>query len=486
MRKRYIFSPIIILVIGTILFSYTATKSAVSSFTHDESYSYLHYVPHGFMDNISNKDGYSNNHILNTLCMKYSEKVFGSSEIALRLPNLLLLLVFLTYTFLLFRKSPEVFSISIFILMTANTALLDIFGLARGYGMSIGFMMMSLYHLIKSFDGNLNKHLTLFNIGALLAIFSNFTMLSFYFAALFAFNLILVMESRFKPKEKSNLIQVNKVNMGFFILFLIVLYEPVRKAIKFNSFDFGGKVGFVNDTVTSLISHLLTNISLSPIEIILLQIVILFVLLLPLILILSNICFSNKVFFSRHRALVLVNIIFLTLSAETVIQHYILKTDYLLGRFSIFLIPIFVLNFGFLLIYFAQFRIRIVIYPLMVALSFLSIFNFYKNTDLYSCAEWGYDRETKNVITALIQDRKSDTLKQDHIKLGINWLFEPTINFYRQTWHIDWLLPVDRKGLADDDDYEYDFISEIGKRGDSNSRVIFSSGIINTRLIRVK
>jgi hypothetical protein len=440
------------------------------------------------MDIISNQGAFSNNHVLNTLCMKYADQMFGNSEFSLRLPNLLMLLVYFTYTFLLLRKTHPVVCISIFVLMVTNTTLIDFFGLARGYGMSVGFMMMSLYHLIASFKGNRNKHLVLFNIGALLAILSNFTMLTFYLPALIIFNIVAIMECRGNSTEKFNFFRVNKVNLILFLVLLIILYEPVRKAVKFNSFDFGGKIGFVTDTVTSLIYNMFMNVNLNSMEITILQICMISVVILSLVIILIHVFKAGTTFFAQSRELVIVNLIILSVSMESILQHYILRSDYMVGRFSLFLLPLFVLNLGFLIDYILKFRIwfRFLFIPLAVSLAILSASNFYLNRNLYSCAEWGYDMETKNAVTALINYQKNTNSPRKDIKLGINWLFEPTINFYRETRHLDWLLPVDRNGFSESDDFVYLFEADADAMKALNHEVIFSSAKTNTILMRNK
>jgi len=436
------------------------------------------------MDIISNQGAFTNNHVLNTLFMKYSERLFGNSEVALRSPNLLMLLALLFYTWLLFRKKNQVIAVSIFVLMSTNTALTDFFGLARGYGLSIGFMIMSIYHLISSFENNKNKHLMLFNLASLLAILSNFTMLSYYISALLVFNLMQFTESRFIDKEKFSIFKTNKVNIILFFFLLIVLYEPVRKAVKFNSFDFGGKQGFVTDTITSLIYHIFTNVPLTPGGLLLLQISILSMVFLSFIVILMNTYNANKEFFSQNRALIIVNLIILCIATETILQHYILKTDYLVGRFSLFLLPLLILNFGFLVQYMLKFRYRILIQGFVVIIALLSVSNFYANRNLYSCADWGYDMETKNAVAALVSYQQNTGLKPANIKLGINWIFEPTINYYIQTRKIKWLLPVDRNGFTERDDYRYIFKEDTAALK-INHEIIFSSERTNTLLIRV-
>ena len=45
--------------------------------------------------------------------------------------------------------------------------------------------------------------------------------------------------------------------------------------------------------------------------------------------------------------------------------------------------------------------------------------------------------------------------KPEKIKLGIDWIFEPTVKEYREKLKLSWLLPADRNGLTDRDDYRY-------------------------------
>jgi hypothetical protein len=60
---RFIYFGIIAL-IGLSILSLIAAKAYHTSFTHDESFSYLHYIPESFMDILAFKDSYTNNHIL--------------------------------------------------------------------------------------------------------------------------------------------------------------------------------------------------------------------------------------------------------------------------------------------------------------------------------------------------------------------------------------------------------------------------------------
>lgn len=488
-RKKSI-SFLIILFLGALIISYIATKATITSFTHDESITYTHYVHTSFMDIISYKDPFTNNHILNTLLMKCSEFLFGNSELALRLPNLILLLVYLIYTFFLFQKTNKILSVCMFLFMCSSLYMMDFFGLARGYGLSYGFMIMSLYHLIKSLEINRNKNLILFNVAALLATLSNFTLLYFYIAALVAYNIFFFINKlRFdnNTDKKENFFRINLVSFILFAFAAIVLYEPLRKILKFKVIDFGGKEGFMENTVTSLIYKYFYTSLITPLGNIFLKIIILIPIIISLFLIIKNIYHAKKEFFDNAKALIIVNLILLIIPVESIIQHYLLGSDYFFGRFALFLIPLFVLNIAFLLDYWFKIknRFRIIIISVAILLALLSVNNFCKGIDFYSSADWSYDAETKNAIKELIAYHNKVKPETDSVKIGINWVFEPTINYYRQTFKINWLLLADRNGLTADDNYCYIFQEDMDTLKHKNYKVIFSSDKTETVLIKI-
>jgi hypothetical protein len=71
-------------------------------------------------------------------------------------------------------------------------------------------------------------------------------------------------------------------------------------------------------------------------------------------------------------------------------------------------------------------------------------------------------------LTEYHSENSTDTAK---IKLGIDWIFEPAINFYIQTKEIKWLLPADRNGISENDDYSYVFKESL-KLMDSNRYIV--------------
>lgn len=96
----------------------------------------------------NSEDWNANNHMLNTLLGIYSTKVFGYSELALRLPNLIAGFLYLFYAYLWSKRVKETINaVTLFVGLAGSQFVLDFFGLSRGYGLSIAFTLVSWFHL---------------------------------------------------------------------------------------------------------------------------------------------------------------------------------------------------------------------------------------------------------------------------------------------------------------------------------------------------
>lgn len=480
------FTPFVFLLISVVLVIFVSIKASITSFTHDESYTYLRYVGQSFIQIVSYDTPFTNNHILNTLLMKYFEVLSGTSELALRAPNIISLIVYLFFTYLIIRNIKAYMSLVIFILMTFSPYLLDFFGLARGYGISIGLMIFSLYFLLHFFDSKKQRDLVLFNLGSFFAVLANFALLDYWIAAILAYNFTALMEFRFSNKRvnvKDFLLKYNKINAIFLVLGSIVIYEPLRKIMSLDIIDFGGKTGFVRNTIGSLIIKIFYKIPVSPSTWLILKIAVLCIVGFSFVIILRNIYTRNGDFFRDYKPLIIINFTLILIAIITILQHVLLQTDYLTGRFALFLFPLFVLNIGFLLEYFIRRGHTIIPISFGIMLTLSSIFSFSMNINRTSYLDWEYDSSTKEAVKELIKDYEKNKPGAE-IRVGVHWLFEPGINFYREAWDISWLQEVDREGIYEDDEYCYLFEEDTKKEIQSNYEIVFSSDISKTVLIR--
>ena len=143
MKKLYI-----ALVICVPVFLYCLARGLVLSMTHDESSTFINFVSRPFWLIVTNDPPSANNHLLNTLLIKLST-IISDTSFFVRLPNLVAsaFCLFFTYKFVTqFYKKWHGILLGLSILVL-NQYQLEFFSLARGYGLSLSFMMGSLYFI---------------------------------------------------------------------------------------------------------------------------------------------------------------------------------------------------------------------------------------------------------------------------------------------------------------------------------------------------
>ena len=139
----------------------------------------------------------------------------------------------------------------------------------------------------------------------------------------------------------------------------------------------------------------------------------------------------------------------------TIMQHLLLGNDFYIHRFALFFYPLFMLNLVFLIMYiYDKGLVKIGSY-VGLFLAGLYIYNLCINYNLNYFKDWKYDRDTKLVMQKLMLEHEKSPSKQ--MRLGISWLLEPSTNFYRYTWNLDWMNPTHRRGVHKNDDYIYMF-----------------------------
>jgi hypothetical protein len=452
-RLFQIIPNLLVFLIGASVFAFIFFKSSTASFTHDESFTYLHYPHASFQKIISFSDSYTNNHILNSLFMKYMELLLGSSEIALRLPNLMLLIVFMVYGFLMIKAFNPWIKVPLFVILISNMLMIDLFGIARGYGLSIGFMVIGIFHFLRLAQYGKSRDLIVFHLTMLLASLASFTMLTVYGALVIIYFLLWFIKSPgpIWPKKVKS-IRWFLIPMVFT---LAILYEPVRRVITYNKMDFGGGSGFYTDTVKHLIINLFQGTAPASGWLVLFQLIITILVLFGLVIVIKNLSRRSVRHDYPFIGLTVFNFLLILLAAIFILQHHLIGTSYPISRFSVFLVPVFVLYCGFLIAILKPGVLSKAATILLIPLALTAIAGFVSKADFNSFGEWGYDANTKIMLYDLETIAQPNSATDEKITLGVNWLFEPTINFYRETRNITWLDDVTRDGFTMDQQYFY-------------------------------
>jgi uncharacterized membrane protein len=143
--------------------AYVVARAANVPFTYDESYSYFHFVGAPLRTVLFFRgDVTENNHSLNSLLMTLSAHVAGNSELALRLPNVVAFVGYAAAVLYLVRRLQHTASgILGAVLLLMNPFVLEIFSLARGYGLALCFVLGSMAALAAAMDPGSGERLAL-------------------------------------------------------------------------------------------------------------------------------------------------------------------------------------------------------------------------------------------------------------------------------------------------------------------------------------
>jgi hypothetical protein len=135
---------------GVALFAFLVVRAIVIPMTVDETHTVLIQIAKDVHEIVTfEKDAYTNNHIFNTLCIKFLVFITGmNTNLLVRLPNLLIFLVGYYFGIKLLRQvaNDNILLVALgIVLLFCNPYYLDFCSLARGYGMNVNFAIASVF-----------------------------------------------------------------------------------------------------------------------------------------------------------------------------------------------------------------------------------------------------------------------------------------------------------------------------------------------------
>ncbi|MCR9153899.1 MAG: hypothetical protein NXI09_07305 [Bacteroidetes bacterium] len=406
--------------------------------THDEAYTYLHYVKQSWLGIILYKPPHiPNNHILNTLLVKLSVNIFGLNDFSMRLPNILMAMVYYRYAAAIARKFrfPGIQLLAFFAL-GLQLYFIDFFGMARGYGMGLSLSLASIYHLYCYRELNNGHHIWRTLLFAAFAVYANFTFLYAYMALVALLLLLYWLEGDKQTKSLGILWRPVGIVTGVLALLIFLPLKNISGDL------FGGNSSFWNDSIYGL-SRILSYQQSSSVATAISYIIGLILLMGILFFILDHIRKKSEAGWYYYSELLLWLIF--TAMAQ-IAQHYILGTEYLVGRTTMVYAP---LTLCFTLFLFQRFNsypkgehVQLTLNLLLVA----SLAWNFKNFNLKQSVVWTYDASHKEMLKDL---EASNAAKSADFNLGINWLFEPSLNYYRESKSMEWLPELSRSGYRD-------------------------------------
>lgn len=351
------------LVLSFLLIWFVVFRAIYVPLVHDEIATFYYYIQSFEYNPFLGAHADANNHILNSLLSSISYNLFGYSSFTLRLPNVLSFLLYLTVIW----KIAQFFSQNLIRWMYILASLgmlyfIQFFSLSRGYGLSMAFMLTAFYFLLQLYKITSLKYLFFFAVALLLALLANLTLIPI--------GVLLLFTAIYLSLRKRN----NTVNKGFIRFKTLLIYFVLSLSIAvlvFLSFRmkaegalyYGNSKGFWTNTILSLLDLLFENDALLP-QIILVVCFSLFVLLIFVVLKKQRISFftgENGLFtFAVFGAL-----------TSIFLMHYLLGVNYPVDRVGLFLIPLFVGAFLFLLDQFTSAYRNIAFIALIFPIHFL-------------------------------------------------------------------------------------------------------------------
>lgn len=477
----------ILFALATLLFCYTAAKAYLLSITWDEAYSYLEYVRKGeFSYPLVFGNMSANNHLLLTWMDVLFVKLFGVSEFVLRIPALIAHLLFLIYSAkLLAHFQNKWLILASFLIINLNPYLLDFFSLARGYGLSIGLMMVSIYHLYVFQKEFKNKFAIYSLLVAALSVLANYVLLNFFlglFACIFMLNGLRAYHLK---DTESKIISFCK-NMGVpasvFLMMMILVLPIVFGLRTAGALYFGADNNFWTDTLRTIVDRwfyeLNYNYWFQRVAKVFISCILLSASALVVIRLLKKKLRYEDSFFVSMLGICLFCV------SSTIVQHYLLHTLYLIDRTALF----FTVLFSVVLVFFVQeltmkkSQTAIISY---IAAAFVTI-HMVLAFNLKYVLEWKWDANTKQMLADLDELKKVPAEKPS-ISISIPLLFEAGINFYRGTEYLTWLNAASRsKERALSDDYFYLSPKELAELKPESIEILKTYPVTNNVLVRPK
>lgn len=398
------------LFVGSLLLLYVVHRALNIRITYDEAWTLESFVRLNFMDIINYSPPDANNHIINTLLIKFLYFFNDQSLFLARLPNILAFGLYIFYAYkITSRYLSKFLGFGCFLLLLTNPFVLDFFSLARGYGLALGFQMTSLYFIIKYFYSlELKDAIKSTSIGSL-AVLSNFSFLNFWLVSVLVLFLIV-----YQSRERVNFKRFSLYSILSIIILGLILYEPIRKLKIGGNLYYGGD-HFYNDTLVSLAKYSMYDQTADSLTFVILNSFI------GLFLVVLIVSFYKKIRFSQKSIFVL---LLLGCIFSLAAQNILFDTLYLIDRTALLFYPLIILT----LVFSIDELKRIIFSRVTISIcTIVFVFNFLSNANFYKTATWYFDAHTYQILNDLNKEAES---RNKTIHLDFSWPFQSALNYY--------------------------------------------------------
>jgi hypothetical protein len=420
-----------------LLFSYVIIRAIKLSLVWDEAYTFFEYVRNpNWLPRYYNYMS-ANDHLLNTWLVKCSVFLFGESEFALRLPNVLAsgFYFFAIGNILekLFTKRLHI--LLAFAILTLNPFTLDFFSAARGYGISLAMLLCGIMQVTNYvFGKNEIRHAIYAQLFLIAATLANLTMIHVLLAVS-----ILLLLNRFLFHRVGRL-PVHIILLTIFPVLTIAGLIPYYKHLKeANALFYGEEAKSLADTFLSLSKASFYNAFYSSVCVPVMTILISAIPLVSVIHLMRNADSAMKT--NQGRWIIFITMTLFFTIAGPMLLHLIFRTNFLSGRTALFYLPLIILNFiGIILI--SPTRLKNNILVLTACVAFL---HFTYAGNLHSFYEWKEQADVKEAMQKLRKQEISPDQKVYAQIISTDLPYEEQINYYRMRFGMNQFSHAARK-----------------------------------------
>lgn len=434
--------------LSLILIGIAIYQAITESLTHDECITYQYYVHRTYWNILAWERPWTNNHILNTLFMKLGQDLFGHGELQLRLHSVIGLGAFLFGVHKLIRPLPLALYVSAFVLVGCLTYTLDFFSLARGYGIALALMVLSIYCLIRYLESGSIKHQVIGLILAFLAFYANLIMLHF----LVAYGILaLLLSPAWHFADRSLFHRARRIILPMLLVGLAILpiAFPLLSRLLVYKMDFVAAGNFWIGTIESSLNSEFADGNLERFVGTMryvLQGSALITALISIVLLISGL-------WTKHRGLVVINTIFWILVGFSFLMNELRGTGFPEPRMSTHIMFLIMLNMVLLIHFISQKLKAVQVIPVLVALAVA--FNFAQNWNHPGLADWKFNRYDKAVIEEVKADIAALDSKREKVYLTTQPLFTPVLEHYRRKTISDDVHGIADRVKSDSSEYAY-------------------------------
>ncbi len=429
------------------IWAYVVVRASNVAFTNDEAISYG--IIHGTQTFVDT----ANNQWLNTLLMRVSQYVFGQSELALRLPNVAAFGLYGAASLVLLSQARHFEARVVgFALLVVNPFLLEFFGLARGYGLSLAFLAAAgacvvLTWRVSSARRELVR-LILIGVFGSLAFYANFSALNLVLALLAVETIDLVVRGdRRKVIVQAGYRPAAAVVVCLTAASLIPGILQLRHLRAIGQLYYGGHTGFIKDTIGSLLGSSSCGYGCTPSWLTAGEI---------LVVVLAGLAVAWAV--SRYiltcdwSNVQRVALLFTVAVLAVLLESLLLGTLFPIDRTALNYVVAFAALVTFVIddisIAAPRRTVRLLLGTVTACFLTLATVNFAQDANFKRTTIWAYDASSRQVIDAVMGFQRQHGRPARPWKLISGFPLNESLEYYRLRFKLTWLQPVTREPVS--------------------------------------